>query len=126
MLPLHVLGGCWGSLGGGAATPLCPERRCFPGLAPNNYRAPIIPMLQPAGENRNARPSIGQRTTDDRPLIRQLIIFRMAIPIPGSAEFLPRADSAESLLFSWPRDLNRLHTGFIFPQTPYMLQKQQE
>jgi hypothetical protein len=28
-----------------------------------NHSAPIIPMLQPAGENRNARPSKGQRTT---------------------------------------------------------------
>lgn len=68
--------------------------------APNYYRAPVIPMLQPAGENRNVRPSKGQRTTHDRPLIRQLIIFRMAVPIPSSAASLLRADSAGSLLFS--------------------------
>lgn len=103
VLPAHVLG---------VATPLFPERRWF---LPGHliiFATPlfVIPTLQPAGENRNARPSIGQRTADDRPLIRQLIIFRTAVPVLSSAGSLLRPDSAGSLLFSWPRDLRNLHT----------------
>lgn len=55
--------------------------------APKYYRVPVIPMLQPAGENRNARPLKGQRTTDNQPLIRQLIIFRMAVPFQDPQDF---------------------------------------
>lgn len=101
VLPAHVLGGC---------DPTVPRAPMFPRWAPNHFRDPVIPMLQPAGENRNARLSIGQRTADDRPLIRQLIILRTAVPVLSSAGSLLRPDSAGSLLFSWPRDLRNLHT----------------
>lgn len=55
VLPAHVLGGC---------DPTVPRAPMFPRWAPNHFRDPVIHMLQPAGENRNARPS--NRSADSR------------------------------------------------------------
>lgn len=96
---------CWG-----AATPLFPERRCFLAGHLIIFATPLFPCSsRPVRIGTPAR-QIGQRTADDRPLIRQLIIFRTAVPVLSSAGSLLRPDSAGSLLFSWPRDLRNLHT----------------
>lgn len=79
---------------------------------------PLFPCSSRPVRTGMAHCQLGQRTTHDQALIRQLIIFRMLFPVLTSETSQPRTDSAGSLLFSWSGDLNSLHASFILPQCP--------